>query len=136
MLSKYIRLSQSNLRTDDGGKCAQVKHGQHIKELSTGDSNHLRPLQLKQEALIKGCKGPLNWQHIVNAVKHEMFPKLGAAIDACADDLADLSKETVIRLIERLKKKSALSHREVQYIRDLVKRARQFSWSAQPQIES
>ena len=104
---------------------------------SSGDANSIRPQ--RQSGAIKGqsdsAKSPLTWQHIVNAVRHEMFPVMSARLMECVVSVAlsdaDLSEEAVKRVLGQLKKRS---NRAVQYIRGLVARARAFSWDAQPQM--
>ena len=82
----------------------------------------------------------IRWQHIVNAVKHEMFPMMAASMakaigeEDCVVNLHhhNISTDALKAVLGALKKKRALSNEEVQYIRRLVDSARHFSWNTQP----
>ena len=82
----------------------------------------------------------LRWQHIVNAVKHEMFPMMAASMakaigeEDCAVNLShpDISVDALNAVLNALKKKRVLSNKEVLYIHRLVDRAERFSRNTQP----
>ena len=126
---RWVRAEVLHIFTDDEGEWVRVKYGRNTTEVHPGDSA-LRPLQ--QQGATKGDKAQsLTWRHIVSAVKHEMYPMMAAAIEKCAD-----GADSVDAVLEKLKKKRALSNNEVRYIRHLVERARLFSWNTPPQTPS
>ena len=75
------------------------------------------------------CTAPLNWSNIVHAVKHEMYAVLATALQSAVRDVqedpqlpsfsvTDLSKKAVDTVIEKLKKRKALTNREIAYVHD------------------
>ena len=76
----------------------------------------------------------MSWHHIVSAVKHEMFPKMGTTMDAVINDLEnedemefhgnDLGKKAVETVIEGMKEKRKMTASQVTYIEGLVERAK------------
>ena len=79
----------------------------------------------------------VSWHHIVSAVKHEMFPKMGTAMDAVIEGLEneeerkfnvmDLKEETVKMVIEGMKEKRKMTPSQITYIEGLVQRAKAFN---------
>merc|ERR1719361_761874 len=79
----------------------------------------------------------VSWHHIVSAVKHEMFPKMGTAMDAAIEGLEneeerkfnvmDLKEETVKMVIEGMKEKRKMTPSQITYIEGLVQRANAFN---------
>ena len=64
----------------------------------------------------------------MTVVKHEMFPIMAAALEKVVDvNDSDLSTKAVDAAIDELKQKRSLTNVEVQYIRQLVDRARRSS---------
>ena len=72
----------------------------------------------------------ISWQHIAQCVKHEMYPLLGtkiASVDCLSLYMHDLSEGAVTAVTTALKNK--VSTREVQYIKEVVQRAKEFKIS-------
>eukprot|EP01084_Bolivina_argentea_P083588 151345_1 len=79
----------------------------------------------------------LNWLHIIECIRHEMWPKLASSIYAIIDnkdeakhkiiDLYNLDGDTISDVIEILKSKRHLAIEERDYLRNLIKRAKQFN---------
>lgn len=72
----------------------------------------------------------LKWYHVVNAVKHEMFPLMStsmqSAIETLQIDPEDLSQETTDRVIAALHDKRSLSTMEVAEIKKVVQRTKEY----------
>ena len=76
----------------------------------------------------------VSWSHLAAAVKHELFPKMGTAMDAVIEGLAeedkfnvmDLGQSAVKKVIERLKKKRKMTSSQLVYIKGMVERAKHF----------
>ena len=70
----------------------------------------------------------------MTAVKHELFPKMGTAMDAVIEGLKeedkfnvmDLGESAVKKVIERLKKKRKMTSSQLVYIKGMVERANDF----------
>ena len=78
----------------------------------------------------------LTWYNAMQAVRHELYPAMAVSMSQAVDELVvtsgfavgDLSEEAVDRVIEVLKNKKILYNKEIDYIRDLIKRANAFRW--------
>ena len=72
------------------------------------------------------------------AVKHELFPRMGTAVDAVVEGLKDdgkwnaddLGKESVQKVIEGMKEKRKMTTNQVAYIERMVLRANEFAKSS------
>ena len=81
------------------------------------------------------CGCSVSWHHLVAAVKHELFPKMGTAMDAAIEGLKDedklnvmdLGEAAVYKVIERLKEKRKMTASQVAYIKGMVSRATKFT---------
>ena len=122
---KWVKGEVVDVFTDDDGEWVLVKYGRKPNEMHPGDRD-LRKCSVKDA---------LTWQHVVAAIKHELYPMMAASMEKCIDNLSasDLSEKAVDGVMDKLKKTRALGNKEAQYIRNLVARARTFSWEAQPQ---
>ena len=74
----------------------------------------------------------VSWHHIVSAVKHEMFTKMGTVMDAAIYELqkfdaTNLDEEEVKMVIDGMKQKRKMRASEVKYIEGLVQRAKEFN---------
>ena len=78
----------------------------------------------------------VSWHHIVSAVKHEMFTRMGTVMDAVIHELEGdderkfdpkhLEEKGVKMVIDGMKKKRKMRASEVKYIEGLVQRAKEF----------
>eukprot|EP01083_Nonionella_stella_P286785 976124_1 len=83
----------------------------------------------------------LNWNHLVQCIRHEMWPVLASVIKGMLDnsnnqnneekdneliDIHDLSEECMNKVIDMLKKKRRLPAEECHYLRHLMIRAKGF----------
>ncbi len=76
----------------------------------------------------------VSWPHIVTAVKHEIFPQMGTAMDAVVErlkeeemfNLMDLEKTAVDKVVEKLKEKRKVTSSQLAYIEAMVLRAHAF----------
>ena len=71
---------------------------------------------------------PLTWStHIVEAVRHEMYPFMASSLQAALQRLSGkvptFDKTSVDRVIDSIKKHKSMSNAEIQYMRHLVHRA-------------
>ena len=81
-------------------------------------------------------KDALTWYNVMQCVRHELYPAMAISLSQAVDELVyksgfavgDLSEEAVNRVIEVLKTKKVLFSNEIEYIQDLVGRARAFEW--------
>ena len=120
--------------TDDEGPWLRVKYGRIIQEMSPNDE-HLRA--------ISSDENTLKWDNVVEAVKQELYPMISSALGQSVNELMeeqkdashavvlkenDLSEDAVGKVIDKLKTKRMLYSNEIEYIRDLVKRANVFRW--------
>lgn len=78
----------------------------------------------------------VKWHNVVEAVRHELYPLIASALGQSLDELMatgtlevdDLSDGAIDEVIEIMKTKKVLYNKEIEYIKDLVKRARTFRW--------
>ena len=77
----------------------------------------------------------MNWFHISNCIKHEMYPKIASTVISFIDknqnhhqarQSLDLSIKSETKLIEHLKNKRKLAIEERAYLTKLIQRARSF----------
>ncbi len=84
--------------------------------------------------LLFGADESVSWFHLATALKHELFPKMGTAMDAVVERLKeedkvnvmDLGESAVDKVIERLKKKRKMTSSQLAYIKAMVLRAKEF----------
>ena len=78
----------------------------------------------------------LNWNHIVNAVKHDMFPLMATSMESAVESLRvdqnsltvdKLDDDAVQRVIDKMHQKRKLSTKEVEHIKMVVQRARDYT---------
>ncbi len=70
----------------------------------------------------------------MNAVKHELFPKMSTAMDAAIESLKeekeineeDFGADVVEKVIEGMKRERKMTANQVTFIQELVKRAEAF----------
>ena len=68
---------------------------------------------------------PLSWAHIVEAVKHEMYPVFATSLKRALDTLQQTSSfdaQSVNGVIDALKQEKSLSNTEVDYFCRLMQR--------------
>eukprot|EP01083_Nonionella_stella_P221520 791352_1 len=78
----------------------------------------------------------LSWNHLIECIKHEMWPKLASVIQAMVNnddekqngmiDADDVSDDCVRNIIDVLKTKRHLPSEECEYLKQLIARAKQF----------
>ncbi len=79
----------------------------------------------------------VSWFHIATALKHELFPKMGTAMDAVIERLKekengnklnvmDLGDSAMKEVIKGLKEKRKMTSSQLVYIKKMVQRAKQF----------
>lgn len=113
--------------TGEEGEWVKVKYDRNTKEMSPNDPN-LRSLAPEENKL--------NWRNVVEAVKHELYPVMATSLGQSVDGLVhsdtvspeDLSDEATDKVITELKAKKLLYNNEIEYIQELVKRARTYRW--------
>ena len=84
----------------------------------------------------KELRDDLTWYNVMECVRQELYPAMAASMSQALDelvvksrfDIGDLGGKAVERVIEGLKTKKVLFNKEIEYIRDLVQRARAFKW--------
>eukprot|EP01084_Bolivina_argentea_P073319 133044_1 len=79
----------------------------------------------------------VTWNHLLNCINHEMWPKLSSVIkamienddnkDVVVSNTYDLSDNCIDNVIDKLRKKRYLPSEECQYLRKLIIRAREFN---------
>eukprot|EP01083_Nonionella_stella_P010100 28889_1 len=79
----------------------------------------------------------LNWKHLVQCIKHEMWPVLASVIEGMLDtkkytgsviiDIDDLSDKCTNNVIQTLKKERRLPKEECDYLKQLIIRAKGFN---------
>ena len=89
----------------------------------------------------------MSWSHIINCVKHEMYPKLASTIQSIIDrqnsnqstktkklqtELYDINTTSIRKLLNYLKTKRKLPIEEVKYLTNLIKRAQSFTVPTEP----
>ena len=116
-------LNYNQLQRKNTGNAAM--YGQQQQRLQ---GQH-RPNQMHSQYDNRIWKG-LSWRHVINAVKHEMFPVLGSSLESCIEsttlDLQDLSEDAADRVIKALHGKRKLNTKEAANIKYLVQRAREY----------
>ena len=78
----------------------------------------------------------LTWYNVMQCVRHELYPAMAISLSQAVEELVyksgfavgDLSEKAVERVIGVLKTKKVLFSNEIEYIQDLVGRARAFQW--------
>ena len=76
----------------------------------------------------------MNWHRIAQCVKHEMFPMMGTSMESAVEmlkvenclDLTDFGEQTVETVIVTMRRQRIVSHGEVDCIKSIVARAREF----------
>ncbi len=97
----------------------------YIEELASS-FNLYSPLKNLWESLqqkVHSLRCALSWQHIANAVRHEMNNVIAQHIVSSLSDLGDLKEGSGDALISAVKTKRALTVSEMRYLRALVQRA-------------
>ena len=84
----------------------------------------------------KELRDDLTWYNVMQCVRHELYPAMAISLSQAVDELVvksgfavgDLSEKAVERVLGVLKTKKVLFSNEIEYIQDLVGRARAFEW--------
>ena len=113
--------------TDDEGQWVKVKYGRRTIEMSPNDE-HLQAVSSDENIL--------KWDNVVEAVKKELYPMISTAMGQSVKELIDsntlkpnnFSDNAIEKVIGKMKDKKVLYNKEIEYIRDLVKRAKAFRW--------
>eukprot|EP01083_Nonionella_stella_P091158 254772_1 len=74
--------------------------------------------------LSEGDEFVLTWQHIANALQHELYDKIASSFMVIVN--GNKRFEDVNELLEEIKNKKHIHHNELNYIRELMERASQF----------
>eukprot|EP01084_Bolivina_argentea_P123315 218535_1 len=87
----------------------------------------------KHQSLNNLC---IDWTHVINCIKYEMYPKLSSVIKAMSEShdekeniigaVYDLTDECIHKVIDSLKNNRYLPSEECEYLKQLIIRARQF----------
>ena len=123
---RWIKGEIVDLITDDQGVWLKVKCGRTAQELPLNDER------------IRGITSRVKWHNLVEAVNQELYPLMATSLGLSVDELIDagtlneddLSDEATDKVIQRMKNKKVLYSTEIEYIKDLVKRANAFQWDA------
>ena len=85
----------------------------------------LRYLWTALQEKLGGKQDSLKWEHIVNAVRHEMTDAIAQIVESASSKLKALKKDSGKELIKSIKRKKErnLTVAEAQYLRSLVERA-------------
>ena len=112
--------------TDDEGEWLKIKCGRNILEMPPNDQ-YLR-------AIGAGVK----WTNLTETVRHELYPLIATTLGQSVDELVstdqdplkedDLGNDAFDKVIERMTTKKVLYNNEIEYIRGMVERAREFKW--------
>ena len=124
---QWIKGEVIDIFTDDEGQWVKVKFGRIIHEMSPNDEN-IRA--------ISSDGNILKWDNMVEAVKQELYPmistKMGQSVKELMDSNTlkpnDFSDKAIEKVVDKMKDKKVLYNKEIEYIRDLVKRAKAFRW--------
>ena len=76
----------------------------------------------------------LTWNHIAEALKHQMYPLIGTTMQSAIDGLEsdksfkieDISPTALDIVITRMQKQKKLSNKEVDFIKNVLRRANEF----------
>ena len=123
---KWVKGDVIDVFKDDDGKWIKVKYGRHVEELPPNDQ-YLR-------AIGAGVK----WTNLTETVRHELYPLIATTLGQSVDELVstdqdplkedDLGNDAFDKVIERMTTKKVLYNNEIEYIRGMVERAREFKW--------
>eukprot|EP01083_Nonionella_stella_P276229 938454_1 len=69
----------------------------------------------------------LNWQHIANALKHELYDKIASTFMVIVNG-SNKRFENLNELLEEIKNERHIHQKEIDYIRQLIERAKQFCY--------
>eukprot|EP01084_Bolivina_argentea_P273859 466616_1 len=87
---------------------------------------------MSTQSLTNADKLQINWMHIIQCIKHEMWPQLASVINAMIENeenkinINDLSEKCVESVMKTLKEKRHLPIEERQYLTGLILRAKLF----------
>ena len=120
----WIRGEVIDTFTDKQGEWVKVRYGRTEQELPP-DDEHIRKTAFQ-----------LKWENVAKALEQELYPQIGSSLGLSVHDLVatgtlnedDLSHTATVKVIEMMKNKKVLYNKEIEYIKDLVKRANAFQW--------
>ena len=120
----WVKGEVVDIFNDDDGEWVKVKYDRTLKDVPP-NNEHIRKI-------VFGVK----WHNLVEAVRQELYPLIATALGQSVDELVasgtlkedDLTESATDKVIEMMKNKKVLYNKEIEYIRDLVKRADAFRW--------
>ena len=115
----------------------EAKVASTVDELLTKFEPLMKEIIAKSHDLKKEeMREELTWYNVMQCVRHELYPAMAISLSQAVEELVfksgfavgDLSEKAVERVIGVLKTKKVLFSNEIEYIQDLVGRARAFQW--------
>eukprot|EP01083_Nonionella_stella_P067025 177008_1 len=94
-----------------------------FKQTDTMNQSKLNPIHRLLE-LSEEKEFVLTWQHIANALNHELYDNIASSLMVIVNGSKRF--ENTDELLEEIKNKNHIHQDEVNYIRELIERARQF----------
>ena len=79
---------------------------------------------------------PLTWFDVIQCVWTELFPVLSATMSQCVQEklasdiefkLSDFGEDAVNDILERLKGRRTMNNKEIDYLKQLIQRAAEFT---------
>ena len=113
--------------SDEIGEWIRVQYGQRIRDV-------LRNQPFVRERDAMNTAEYKTWFNVMQCVTQELFPVLSFKISECVQEklvedptfkMTDIEDEAVDDILERLTRKRTMNNKEMEYLKDLVKRLRE-----------